>query len=139
MSASKTGGCACGAIRYTATDKADYQLICHCRQCQQISGTGHGAQFSAAADSTLIEGDITFYDMEADSSGTVSSGFCGQCGSPILKKTTSYPGVYFIHAGSMDDPAEFEPQFVVFDQGKLAWDCKCQSKTAVICRCWLQV
>ena len=86
MSASKTGGCACGAIRYTATDKADYQLICHCRQCQQISGTGHGAQFSAAADSTLIEGDITFYDMEADSGGTVSSGFLWSMRQPNFEK-----------------------------------------------------
>ena len=35
-----TGGCSCGAIRYEITVEPVTMLKCHCRDCQQLTGSG---------------------------------------------------------------------------------------------------
>ncbi|RYE59425.1 MAG: aldehyde-activating protein, partial [Rhizobiaceae bacterium] len=35
-----TGGCTCGAVRYTVTGEPVAMVDCQCRQCQRESGTG---------------------------------------------------------------------------------------------------
>jgi len=116
------GSCACGKISYVARSEVRFSLICHCRQCQRITGTGHAAQFAVSASDTDLEGHLQFYELTADSGGTVTSGFCAECGSPVLKKTTSMPDVFFIHAATLDDPSQFKPDMVVFKQAAPPWD-----------------
>ena len=122
MEEQTSGRCACGAIKYTASKKPQFSLICHCRQCQRISGSGHSAQFAVSKQETSIEGQLAFYEQPADSGHTVSNGFCANCGNPILKKTTKVPELYFFHAATMDNPSDFVPQFVVYEDSKLPWD-----------------
>ena len=43
MSEPFTGGCACGAIRYEISGEPLVQFDCQCRDCQRMSGTGHGS------------------------------------------------------------------------------------------------
>jgi hypothetical protein len=107
------GGCACGEIRYEVRAKPKFSLHCQCRQRQRVTGTGHASQFMVPKDALTIRGRLTFYGLIADSDNTVSSGFCPTCGSPILKKSTGYPEVLFVHAASLDDPASFKPQKIV--------------------------
>lgn len=122
MSKKISGQCACGQIKYTTNAEPEFTVICQCRQCQRISGSGHAAQFMVPVKDTSIEGDLKFYEMTADSGDMVSSGFCPNCGSPILKKTTKMPELYSFHAGSMDDPSLYKPQIVVYEESKQPWD-----------------
>ncbi len=117
-----TGGCACGAIRYETAAPPKFTIICQCRQCQRISGSGHAASFAMATESTTVQGDLKYYEMPADSGNTSSSGFCGACGSPVLKKTTGYPQLIILHAATLDDPSIFEPEMVVYSAFKQPWD-----------------
>lgn len=117
-----SGQCACGNIRYTTTASPKFTLICHCRQCQRISGSGHTAQFAVPIDETEIAGEVRFWEQIADSGNTVSSGFCETCGCPVLKKTTKLPDMYFFHAATLDDPSMFVPQIVVYEDSKPPWD-----------------
>lgn len=117
-----SGRCACGAIKYTTAAEPQFSLICQCRQCQRISGSGHAAQFAVPAEETIIDGELRFYEQQAESGNTVSSGFCSTCGSPMLKKTTKMPELLFFHAGTMDDPSIFSPQVVVYEDSKQPWD-----------------
>ena len=43
MSEPYTGGCACGAIRFEIAGEPLFQNDCQCRDCQRMSGTGHGS------------------------------------------------------------------------------------------------
>lgn len=122
MNGRTTGQCACGEIKYSTTSEPSFTLICQCRQCQRISGSGHAAQFAVPVNDTSIEGQLSFYDQVAESGNTVSSGFCSMCGSPMLKKTTKAPELLFFHAATMDDPSEFKPQIVVYEEDKQPWD-----------------
>lgn len=118
MSETMSGRCACRGICYTTTATPKFTLICQCRQCQRISGSGHSAQFAVPVAETTIAGELRFYDQVADSGNTVSSGFCGSCGNPVLKTTTKLPDLYFFHASTLDDPARFVPQRVVHHQSR---------------------
>ena len=38
-----TGGCLCGAVRYTTTADPLMTFVCHCRDCQRFTGSAFGA------------------------------------------------------------------------------------------------
>jgi hypothetical protein len=69
---------------------------------------GHAAAFAVTVDATRLEGELTFYDMQADSGNTARSGVCGTFSS--------------FRAASLDDPSLFKPEMVVFEDAKLPWD-----------------
>ena len=43
MSATITGGCLCGEIRYKCQGEPVHSFICHCTDCQQFSGSAFAA------------------------------------------------------------------------------------------------
>ena len=116
------GGCTCGSIRYAIEGKPDYSLICQCSQCQKITGSGNAPQMAVTNESLMLEGELSSYQQFADDGNTVTNCFCPHCGSPILKKTSADDMRVYIHVGSLDDPARFEPEFVVYSDSGHAWD-----------------
>lgn len=117
-----TGRCACGAIRYSITTEPGFAFHCQCRQCQRASGTGHASLFVVPKEAVVLEGEVKFFAQTADDGATISRGFCPACGSPMIGKSTGYPEVLIITAASLDDPAQFEPQKVVFSESAQPWD-----------------
>jgi len=122
MTTMTTGGCVCGAIRYATQTEPEFSLICQCRDCQRISGGGHAASFAVLTDATTVSGALVYYETVADNGNTVSSGFCGNCGNPVLKKPAGYPQYLFIHAATLDVPDSFIPQMVVYSKSGQPWD-----------------
>ena len=116
------GGCACGAVRYEASSAPVFSLICQCRQCQRISGSGHAAQFALPAEAVSLTGGIKWFGLTSDGGNAVSSGFCPDCGSPVLKKSSGFTQFLFFHAATLDDPGKFSPQFVAWSSSKQPWD-----------------
>ncbi len=117
-----TGGCGCGAIRYTVATAPIFSFLCLCRQCQRITGGGHAPTFAAPADAFTLKGSLRFHKQPADSGNTVSNGFCPTCGNPILKKSSGYPDRVYIHAASLDHPEQFNPEKIVFESARQPWD-----------------
>ncbi len=117
-----SGGCDCGAIRYEVKAEANFSIICQCRACQRITGAGHSALFAVSADQTTVEGKVNFYERSTDSGGKVRSGFCGDCGNPVMNKPSSCPQFIFLHAATLDDPGTFKPEMVVYETFKQPWD-----------------
>jgi hypothetical protein len=74
------------------------------------------------AKAVTIVGALRFYETTADSGNKVSSGFCAICGSPILKKSSGYPEMVFVHAATLDDPSGFSPQSAVWGASRQPWD-----------------
>lgn len=117
-----TGGCACGAVRYTVNAEPGFAFHCQCRQCQRASGGGHASLFVVPRAATSVTGALSYYDQTADDGAMVSRGFCSRCGSPVLGKSTGYPDVLMITAASLDDPTRFTPQKAVFITSAQPWD-----------------
>ncbi len=117
-----TGGCLCGSVRYETNVEPQFSIHCCCRQCQQITGTGHASQFALPKAQVSITGELKTYRLAADSGNIVSSAFCPDCGSPIFKTSSGYPDNVFFHAATLDDPSLFNPQVVVWSKNKQPWD-----------------
>lgn len=116
------GGCHCGAVRYEAQGEPQISIHCYCRQCQHLTGAGHASSFALSPAAVTLSGKLSYYTLTADGSNLVDSGFCTTCGSPILKKSSGYPDMVFFHAASLDDPAQFKPQKVVYTATAQPWD-----------------
>ena len=80
-----SGGCACGAIRYTCTAAPLFSLNCHCRDCQRESGSAFvpvlGVRKAAFA---VSQGSPRYFEVTADSGHATTRAFCGDCGSPLF-------------------------------------------------------
>ncbi len=69
-----------------------------------------------------ITGNITGYDIKADSGATVTHHFCPICGSQMYNKNTGMDGLTVIIASTLDDPEIFTPQMSVFTKRAVSWD-----------------
>jgi hypothetical protein len=118
-----TGGCACGAIRYETSSEPIFSNHCQCLDCQRRSGTGHGSYltFPRQAD-VAITGEAKSWRVAGDSGNEKIHAFCPTCGTPVYLTFAAMPEPIAIHAASLDDPAQFNPQVVTYTIRGLAWD-----------------
>ena len=122
MSEAITGGCACGKIRYESEGDVEFAFHCHCRKCQRATGSGHSSAFAMSANDVALTGEVRYFEHQSDSGYATHSGFCPTCGSPIVSKTAQIPDRLYFYVATLDQPSNFEPQFVVFEDAALPWD-----------------
>lgn len=123
MSRTYGGGCACGAVRYEISGEPVFSNHCQCRQCQRVSGTGHGSYMTFASRGQVrLSGKATHRDMAGDSGNVKTHAFCPTCGSPVYLTFAAMPDLFTVHAASLDEPDRFRPQVVTYAARGPAWD-----------------
>ena len=123
MSTPYTGGCACGAIRYEIPAEPIAMNDCQCRDCQSTSGTGHGSYLTFPARAEMeITGEATHWEIPGDSGNMKIHAFCPVCGTPVYLLFAAMPELIAVHAASLDEPARFAPQALIYRVRGLAWD-----------------
>ncbi|MCJ8519143.1 hypothetical protein ABID21_002135 [Pseudorhizobium tarimense] len=109
-----TGGCQCGAIRFSV-EKLGRRSICHCRMCQKAFGNLFGALVTAdQAHLRWTRGQPALFR----SSAKAKRGFCAKCGTPL---TYHHPGGVELAIGAFDRPDLLEPQVQVNHDKRLPW------------------
>lgn len=122
MAQSLHGGCACGAVRYETGAAPILMLNCHCRHCQQASGTAYAATVVLPGKAVKMTGELRYHRREGNK-GFVERGFCPTCGSPVALKLDRFPDLIAVHAASLDDPAMYRPAMDIFTASAQPWDC----------------
>jgi hypothetical protein len=122
MSATLTGGCLCGAIRYESTGQPVLTVNCHCRDCQKASGGASTASLFVPIDSLKTTGNVKYYEKTGDSGQTISRGFCPNCGSALFGKPSIMPDLISIRPGTLDHPESFRPALDMYTSSALPWD-----------------
>jgi hypothetical protein len=117
-----TGGCLCGALRYRAEGEPKSQGLCHCRNCQRLSGGGHVGWLCFPESAVTIEGATLAYATTGGSGRTATRYSCPACGSIVYGRSEAMPGLANLYAGSLDDTAQFKPQMAIFTCSRPAWD-----------------
>jgi hypothetical protein len=117
-----TGGCLCGAIRYRATGTPEFQGLCHCRDCQKLSGGGHTGFICFPKEAVAIEGEVLVHQGRGGSGRPADRIYCPSCYSPLFGTSELMPGKINIYAGSLDDPGQFKPQVAIFTRSRQPWD-----------------
>jgi hypothetical protein len=78
------GGCHCGYITYKAEAEPERTTICHCTDCQRLSGSAFRVVVRVPGDTFKITaGEPTIYVKTAESGARRVQGFCPRCGTPI--------------------------------------------------------
>jgi hypothetical protein len=117
-----SGGCACGAIHYECNIDPVMMLNCHCRKCQQATGTAYAAIVAVPKTAVQIRGEPRYYKIVGDAGKAVERGFCPTCGSQVTMKFERLPDVLGLPAGSLDDPSIYNPMMDVFTSSAQPWD-----------------
>ncbi|HXZ86323.1 MAG TPA: GFA family protein [Myxococcota bacterium] len=119
-----SGGCACGAIRYTFEGEPLAALNCHCRDCQRESGSGFEPVLIVPfAGFAVARGKPRHFTVIADSGEPATRNFCGECGSPLFGlPENGVSEIVTIRAGSLDDPSLFRPTRDIYVASAQPWD-----------------
>jgi len=101
MAGKLSGGCACGAIHYECNADPLIMLNCHCRDCQQASGSAYAAIVAVPKAAVQMRGEPRYHRIVGKA---VERGFCASCGSQVTVKLERLPDLLGLQAGSLDDP-----------------------------------
>ncbi|MEO6928849.1 MAG: GFA family protein [Casimicrobiaceae bacterium] len=117
------GSCHCGEIAYTASVEADGVTICHCTDCQKLSGGAYRVTVRAAAEGfSLLSGKPKSYIKTAQSGAKRVQAFCGTCGSPVYSHAAE--GVvtsYGLRLGGIDQRHQLRPRKQIWCHSALDW------------------
>jgi hypothetical protein len=124
MATTHSGGCLCGAIRYTVSAPVTQLRACHCLNCQKSSGTGGTVNAVVPTGQFQItKGKTKKYEDSATKSGrTLSRHFCEACGSPIYSERNPNPGFVVVRAGSLDDHTGLKITANIWTSTSRPWD-----------------
>ena len=105
------GECHCGAITYEAVIDPEKVAICHCTDCQQLSGTAYRTVVPApGATFTLLTCEPRKYVKTAESGAKRVHAFCADCGTPIYSSAVNAPPAYNLRLGTIRQRAELMPK-----------------------------
>lgn len=116
-----SGGCACGAIRYTGARAPLAMINCHCSDCQRSSGAPFASGIVVMTADLAISGTPKTHAVRADSGKSVTRGFCGDCGTPLFTNGEAHPHVTSIRFASLDDTAGFKPMLDIYTASAQPW------------------
>lgn len=116
-----TGGCLCGSVRYTATGEPAFSALCHCRNCQRFTGSAFETTIGFPTSAVSVQGDLKTYTEISDSGQQVRRCFCPNCGSGVIAEADAFPGVTIFLAGTLDDPAAYQPTMEIYCSSAQPW------------------
>jgi len=116
------GHCHCEAIRYQAKIDPQKVSICHCTDCQTLTGTVYRVSVPVAAEHfELLAGNPKIYVKTADSGNKRAQAFCGECGTPIYAADAENPRYFALRVGTLAQRAELPAKRQIWCQSALPW------------------
>jgi hypothetical protein len=117
------GGCHCGYITYEAEVDPERVSICHCSDCQMLTGTVFRTSIRAT-DGTfkILSGEPTVYVKIAESGSKRAQAFCPRCGSPIYAAPAEEgPKTYNIRLGTARQRDRLVPKVQLWCRSAQPW------------------
>ena len=115
-----TGNCLCDGIGFVIDGQLAPIQICHCSQCRKAQGSAFAANMPVPAPSfRIVRGEDLLKSYE--SSPGKERLFCSRCGSPVISRRRSAPGVVRIRAGLINEPLPVRPELHAHIESKANW------------------
>jgi hypothetical protein len=88
------GQCHCGRVTYTADIDPARVSICHCTDCQTLTGSPYRVTVICPAEHIRMTGNAPkIYAKSGDNGRTRFQHFCGECGSPLFTSARVAPTI----------------------------------------------
>ncbi|AHG18530.1 hypothetical protein Z042_01925 [Chania multitudinisentens RB-25] len=115
----RTGGCACGAIKFRITAPFMGVGVCHCTDCQKATGGAPNyVALAPEASFEITQGEVKVYRSKGDSGKEVGRAFCPECGTPLWSKPAPFVAVKL---GALDDNADLTPNLHLYTASAAPW------------------
>jgi len=116
------GRCHCGQITYEAVVDADKVAICHCSDCQMLTGSAYRANIQTPAETFVLRtGQPKIYIKTAESGTRRAHAFCPNCGTPVYSCALTDPPTYSLRVGCIKQRAELRPMRQIWCSSALPW------------------
>ena len=116
------GSCHCGFIKFEAEVDPAKVRICHCTDCQTLSGSAFRTVLPVPKEHfRMLSGQPKIYVKTAESGSRRAQTFCPECGTPIYASAVSDPPSYNIRVGTLRQRAELPPRAQVWCRSALGW------------------
>ncbi len=113
---SLSGGCGCGAVRFTLAEPATAAAYCHCTRCQKRTGVAAGVSARVVPGSvTITEGEAHIAEWRPEDG--MAKAFCGRCGSHLFARDPDSGEVRAVRMSAFDGDPGVRPaahQFVAY-------------------------
>lgn len=117
------GRCHCGAIAYEAEIDPAKVKICHCTDCQTLSGSAFRTVVVTEPGAFhLLSGRPREYIKVAESGRRRIQAFCPECGSPLYSTSDGpEPKSYSIRVGTVLQREQLAPRSAIWARSALPW------------------
>lgn len=117
------GRCHCGTITYEAEVEPGTVNVCHCLDCQTLTGSAFRANIQASADSFhILSGSPRRYIKTADSGARRVHAFCENCGAPVYSCAPENTKTYSLRVGALDERQLLgHPTRQIWTKRRLEW------------------
>lgn len=116
------GSCHCANIRFEAeVDPAD-TTICHCTDCQKLTGSAYRVSVPAVEGSfRLLAGEPRIYVKTGDNGALRAQAFCPNCGSPLYTYAADDPRIVGLRVGGIAEREALVPARQKWCRSALRW------------------
>jgi hypothetical protein len=116
------GRCHCGQVSYEAEIDPEKVSICHCTDCQMLTGSAYRVSVPAPrAALHLLGGQLKTYIKTADSGTKRAHSFCANCGTPVYACAVEDPPTYTLRVGCLRQRAELPPRRQIWCRSSVPW------------------
>ena len=117
------GACHCGQITFTADIEPERVVLCHCTDCQTLSGSAFRVIVFTREDGlTITAGTIKTYTKIAQSGRPREQGFCGNCGTGLYATSPGEgPKVYGVRVGALRQRDVLKPTRQIWSASAQRW------------------
>jgi hypothetical protein len=122
MTASTTGGCLCGGVRFELTEPARTAGYCHCTRCQRRSGTAASAQARIDGRTLRILAGTDLLKGWRHPDGGFEKLFCRECGSQLFSRDPEDHRQMSVRLGAFDGDPGVRPAWRTYVAFAAAWE-----------------
>ena len=118
------GRCHCGSITYEAEIDPEKVRICHCTDCQRLSGTAFRVSVGTPeAQFALLSGSPKTYVKTGENGARRAQVFCAECGSQIYATAADgdAPRILNLRTGTIDQRDRLAPRSQIWCRSAQPW------------------
>lgn len=115
------GQCHCGAVQLSADVQPSRVFVCHCTDCQVLTGSAFRVVAPVVPGSLQVQGAVKGYARTADSEAVRWQYFCPECGTPLYAGTPDGTGLVTVRVGVLQERALLTPTAQLWRRSALPW------------------
>ena len=116
------GCCHCGYITYEAEIDPEKVMICHCTDCQTLSGSAfRTVALTREGTFKLLSGELKIYVKTGENGAKRPQSFCPECGTPIYSTTVGEGPNHAVRVGTARQRDQLVPKVQLWCRSSQSW------------------